>query len=243
MKKNILLSLIASLAINANADTLGLEVGAAYWNAQTSGNVEYKGSSIDLEKDLGYEDLNTNFIWASFEHPIPLIPNLKIQHTQIDDSSSKSANVTFDNKVYSGTVSSSIKLNQTDFILYYELLDNWVNLDLGINGKYFDGSIDISDSLSTTSSTKDLTYVVPMAYAKVKFDLPFSGLSVESDLSYISYSGSKSYDFKGGLNYLTSFGLGATAGYRTEKIQLDDVSNVYSDIEISGAYAGLYYHF
>lgn len=243
MKRNILLSLIASLAINANADTLGLEVGAAYWNAQTSGNVEYKGSSIDLEKDLGYGDLNTNFIWASFEHPIPLIPNLKIQHTQIDDSSSKSANVTFDNKVYSGTVSSSIKLNQTDFILYYELLDNWVNLDLGINGKYFDGSIDISDSLSTTSSTKDLTYVVPMAYAKVKFDLPFSGLSVESDLSYISYSGSKFYDFKGGLNYLTSFGLGATAGYRTEKIQLDDVSNVYSDIEISGAYAGLYYHF
>ena len=243
MKRNILLSLIASLAINANADTLGLEVGAAYWNAQTSGNVEYKGSSIDLEKDLGYGDLNTNFIWASFEHPIPLIPNLKIQHTQIDDSSSKSANVTFDNKVYSGTVSSSIKLNQTDFILYYELLDNWVNLDLGINGKYFDGSIDISDTLSTTSSTKDLTYVVPMAYAKVKFDLPFSGLSVESDLSYISYSGSKSYDFKGGLNYLTSFGLGATVGYRTEKIQLDDVSNVYSDIEISGAYAGLYYHF
>ncbi len=244
MKKNILLlSLIASLAISANADTLGLEVGAAYWNAQTSGNVEYKGSSIDLEKDLGYGDLNTNFIWASFEHPIPLIPNLKIQHTQIDDSSSKSSSVTFNNKVYSGTVSSSIKLNQTDFILYYELLDNWVNLDLGLNGKYFDGSIDISDSLSTTSSTKDLTYIVPMAYAKVKFDLPFSGLSVESDLSYISYSGSKSYDFKGGLNYLTSFGLGATVGYRTEKIQLDDVSNVYSDIEISGAYAGLYYHF
>ena len=245
MKKNILLlSLATCLAISANADTLGLEIGAAYWNAQTSGNVEYKGSSIDLEKDLGYGDLNTNFIWASFEHPIPLIPNLKIQHTQIDDSSSNSTSVTFDNKIYTGTVSSSIKLNQTDFILYYELLDNWVNFDLGINGKYLDGSVNMSDSVGgTASSTKDLTYIVPMAYAKVKFDLPFSGLSVESDLSYISYSGSKFYDFKGGVNYLTSFGLGATVGYRTEKIQLDDVSNVYSDIEISGAYAGLYYHF
>ena len=241
MKKKILLSLATTLAINLYADTIGFEAGAAYWGAKTSGNVQYKGSSIDLEKDLGYGDLNTNFLWASFEHPVPLIPNLKIQHTTIDEASSKNANVTFNNNVYSGTVSSNIKLNQTDFIIYYELLDNWVNFDFGINGKYLDASVDMNDS--TNSSSKDLAYVIPMVYAKAKFDLPFSGLSVETDVSYIGYDANNFYDLKGGVSYETSFGLGATVGYRYEKLELDDLSDVYSDIEISGAYAGLYYHF
>ena len=244
MKKNIvLLSLSAILALGASADTFGLEMGAAAWASKTSGNIEYKGDSIDLEKDLGYEDLNTNFIWASFEHPIPLIPNIKIQHTKIEDTASKISNVTFDNKTFSGNVSSSLQLNQTDFIAYYELLDNWVNLDVGINGKFIDASVSVKDSATTPASNKNLEYIIPMVYAKARFDLPFSGLSAETDLSYISYEDSEFYDFKGGLLYETSFGLGATAGYRMEKLQLDDISDVNSNIEIKGAYAGLFYHF
>lgn len=244
MKKSVaLLSLGAIFALSSSADTIGFEAGAAYWGAKISGNVQYRGSSIDLEKDLGYGDLNTNFLWASFEHPVPLIPNLKIQHTTIDEASSKNANVTFNNNVYGGTVSSNIKLNQTDFILYYELLDNLVNFDFGINGKYLDASVDMNDSLGATSSSKDLAYVIPMVYAKAKFDLPFSGLSVETDVSYIGYDANNFYDLKGGVSYETSFGLGATVGYRYEKLELDDLSDVYSDIEISGAYAGVYYHF
>ena len=244
MKKNIvLLSLSAILALGASADTFGLEMGAAAWASKTSGNIEYKGDSIDLEKDLGYEDLNTNFIWASFEHPIPLIPNIKIQHTKIEDTASKISNVTFDNKTFSGNVSSSLQLNQTDFIAYYELLDNWVNLDVGINGKFIDASVSVNDTSTTPASNKNLEYIIPMVYAKARFDLPFSGLSAETDLSYISYEDSEFYDFKGGLLYETSFGLGATAGYRMEKLQLDDISDVNSNIEIKGAYAGLFYHF
>ena len=244
MKKNIvLLSLSAILALGASADTFGLEMGAAAWASKTSGNIEYKGDSIDLEKDLGYDDLNTNFIWASFEHPIPLIPNIKIQHTKIEDSSSKVSNVTFDNKNFSGNVSSNLQLNQTDFIAYYELLDNWVNLDVGINGKFIDASVSVNDTSTTPASNKNLEYIIPMVYAKARFDLPFSGLSAETDLSYITYEDSEFYDLKGGLLYETSFGLGATAGYRMEKLQLDDISDVNSNIEIKGAYAGLFYHF
>lgn len=243
MKKNIvLLSLSAVLALGANADTFGFELGGAYWGAKTSGDFSYKGDKIDLDRDLGYKDFNTNFVWASFEHPIPIIPNLKIQHTQLDEKSSKNASFIFDNKTYTGTVNSTLKLNQTDFIFYYELLDNWVNFDFGVNTKYIDASTQV-DSTTQTASSKDLNYVIPMVYAKAKFDLPFSGLSLESDISYISYDSNTFYDLKGGLSYETSFGLGATVGYRTQKIELDDVSDVYSDIQVKGAYAGLFYHF
>lgn len=243
MKKNIvLLSLCATFALSASADTVGFEVGAAYWGAKTSGDFSYKGDTIDLEKDLGYGDKNTNFIWASFEHPVPIIPNLKIQHTSFDESQSTNTNKVFDGKTYSGVVNSNIKLNQTDFILYYELLDNWVNLDFGINAKYLNASFSM-DSATQSASTKDLNYVVPMLYAKVKFELPLSGLSVESDISYISYDSSAFYDIKGGVSYETTFGLGATAGYRAEKLKIDDISDFNSDIGIKGFYAGLFYHF
>jgi outer membrane protein len=244
MKKNILLlSLCSAFAIGANADTLGLEMGAAFWAAKTSGNLEYRslGNDIDLGNTLGYDTLNTNFLWASFEHPVPVIPNIKIQHTKIEDSSTRTTNVTFDNKNFTGNVSSNIQLNQTDFIAYYEILDNWINVDLGINGKYIDASFSVNDS--SLSAIKDLDYIIPMAYAKAKFDLPFSGFSIETDLSYVTFRQSEFYDLKGALLYETSFGLGATLGYRSEKLQLDDISDVNSDIEIKGAYAGLYYHF
>ena len=243
MRKNlVLLSFSAVFALNMSADTLGFEAGAAVWGAKTSGTFEYKGDSIDLAKDLGYGDLNTNFIWASFEHSLPFIPNIKIQHTKIEDSSSKTSSITFDNIIYSGTISSSLQLNQTDFILYYELLDNWVNLDFGINAKYLNASVSM-DSATQSASTKDLNYVVPMLYAKAKFELPLSGLSVESDISYISYDSSAFYDVKGGVSYETTFGLGATAGYRAEKLKIDDISDFNSDIDIKGFYAGLFYHF
>jgi len=244
MKKNVLLlSLSSAFALSAVADTVGFEIGAAAWAAKTSGQVEYRslGKDISLTQDLGYDNLNTNFIWASFEHPVPLIPNIKIQHTKIEDSSSRITNITFDNKNFVGTVDSNLQLNQTDFIGYYELLDNWVNFDLGINAKYINATFSARDSVN--AAKKDLDYIVPMAYAKAKFDLPFSGFSIDSDISYISLNESEFYDFKGSLNYETSFGLGGTVGYRMEKLQLDDISDINSDIEIQGAFAGVYYHF
>lgn len=247
MKKSIvLLCLSAAMALSSNADTFGFEAGAAYWGAETSGNIRYKGDSIDLEKDLGYGDFNTNFVWASFEHPIPVIPNLKIQHTKIEEDASSNLSRTFDfdGNTYSANtlVNSTLQLNQTDFILYYELLDNWVNLDFGINGKYLDAKVSV-DSSTQVASSKDLNYVVPMLYVKARFDLPFSGLSMESDISYVGYDSNNFYDLKGGISYETPFGLGATVGYRYEKLELDDLSDVYSDVEISGVYGGLFYHF
>lgn len=245
MKKIIVsFAVAAALVSSTHADFLGFEVGAAYWGAKTTGDIRYNGSSIDMERNLGYgNNMNTNFIWASFEHFVPLIPNIKVQHTKVDDSSTKNSGaITFDNKVYSGDISSSLKLNQTDFILYYELLDNWVSLDAGLNFKYIDSSLSLNSTVQS-ASTKDLNFVVPMVYAKAKFEVPTTNVSVESDLSYIGYSGNQFYDFKAGLVYETDIGLGVTAGYRAEKLELDDISDVYSDVKIEGAYAGIFYHF
>jgi len=249
MKKIILSTVvIAALSTVANADFLGAEVGYAVWSPSLTGTI--KGNSaidrnIDLENDLGYGDReNNSFFWASFDHPLPILPNIKVQKTNYTTSNLSNKTVTFDGKTYTGNVASSLTLDQIDAILYYRLLDNWVNLDLGLNIKTIDGNIKLSSSTSTPTPTdKDFNAIIPMLYAKAKFDMPFTGLSVEADCSYIGYNGSKFTDMKAALIYESPIGLGINAGYRSENLVLDDIDDTNTDIKINGFYAGVFYHF
>ena len=151
-------------------------------------------------------------------------------------------NITFDGTTYNGSIKSELTLDQTDIIAYWRILDNWINVDIGFNIKTINGNIKLEATGSTTTD-KDFSATIPMLYAKGRFDLPFTGLSAEADISYISYSGNKFTDFKAGVVYQTSFGLGATAGVRTENLKIDDIDDFSSDLTISGAYIGAFYHF
>ncbi len=248
MKKIILSAAAALLMVtSANADFIGAEAGYAAWSSNLSGSIkggDAGDANIGLQDDLGFGSNESNsFFWAYIDHPLPLIPNLKIQKTTFSDTSSKNANVTFDSKNYTGTVSTELTLDQIDLITYYRILDNWVNLDLGFNFKVIDGNIKLSNGGATTNTDKDFSAIIPMLYAKARFDLPFSGLSVEADTSYIGLNGSSFTDMKAGVVYETSYGLGVTAGYRMQNVTIDDIDNTNTDLDIKGIYAGLFYHF
>ena len=248
MKKIVAKFLIGvSLLSISNADFIGGEVGFAGWSTKLSGDIKKGADSLDFEKDLGFGDSKANsFAWAYIDHPVPLLPNLKIQKTNWSDSGEGliTAKI-FDNKTINGRVKTDLTLDQLDIIPYWRLLDNWINFDLGLNFKLIDGNIKI-DSDSQDVDT-DFKAVVPMGYAKVRFDMPFTGLSIEADVSYISYSGSSFSDIKGGLVYQLSLApllaIGATVGYRQENLTLDDVDGIYGKIDIKGPYFGAFVHF
>ena len=249
MKKIITSTLLASaLATSVSADFLGAEVGYAAWAPKTTGDIKYsaQGSKINFEDDLGYEGTDLNgFAWAYFDHFIPLIPNVKVQQTNYSSSQAHTVttNFTFKTTDYAPTnnITTDLVLNQKDIILYWRILDNWVNLDLGFMGKQIDGSMSITRGSDVNSV--DFTTTVPLAYIKARFDLPFSGLSVEADYSTVSYLGNSITDMKGGVVYESSFGLGAVAGIKKQNITLDDIDAIYADIDIEGVYAGLFFHF
>ena len=83
MKKIILSTVCASLlTITANADFLGAEAGYALWTPALTGTIKNGSDLVDMEKDLGFGDKeNNSFVWAYLDHPLPLIPNVKIQQT------------------------------------------------------------------------------------------------------------------------------------------------------------------
>ena len=219
-----------------------IDVGAVQWSPSIKGQVQYVGEIIDVEKDLGYtSSIQSNYFWATIEHPVPFLPNLKIIHTSLNDEAIKDANITFDDKDYLGTIKSEIAFDQTDFILYYQILNNWVNLDLGLNVKYLDGIVKVENT--EQSSEKSFDEYIPMIYVKAAFEFPFSGLSAGFDMSYIAVDESNFSDIKVELSYQSAIGLGAVLGYRVESLDIDDINGFSSDIDIEGAYAGLFYHF
>jgi outer membrane protein len=243
MKKIVLSSVVAlMMSTSLSADFLGAEAGVAFWNTKVDGNIKKGVDSIDFQKDLGYGNSQTNnFFYASFDHPIPLLPNIKVQQTNFSDEGKGSLSKTFAGVTFGGNVTSELTLKQTDIIPYWRILDNWVNFDIGINIRNIAGNIKITGV--GQKADEDFSVILPMAYAKARFDLPFSGLSVEADGSYIGFDGSSVTDIKGGVVYETPFGLGATLGYRKQNMTLDDIDSTYGDINAKGIYGGVFFHF
>jgi outer membrane protein len=227
LKKSLLISCtLAALPSVSQADTiLGLYLGASHWQTGLSGSLNEQGNaSSDVEDDFGIDDEGNNFIYAALEHPIPLVPNIKLQQTSLDAAGSNGSNVDF---------------SHTDATLYYEILDNWVSLDIGLTARTFNGAV----TFPSSTDELELSATMPMLYAKAQFDLPFTGLSAGVEGNLIGYSGNNLKDLNARINYEAFMGLGIAVGYRVFTLELDDIDDLNSDLTLDGFYAGLTYHF
>jgi outer membrane protein len=149
--------------------------------------------------------------------------------------------IDFDGSVFrvSDDVSAEADLTHTDATFYYEVLDNWVSLDLGFSVRLFDGFVEIQSAAE--SAREDLDEPIPMLYAKFRFDLPLTGLSVDAEANGIGYSGNTLIDASLRLAYESGIGLGVEAGYRSMRLELDE--DIEGDIDLSGLFAGINFHF
>ena len=238
----------------ASADTLGIFVGAGSFEPEFSGTFQNSDTSttigdIDLEEDLGLDDDSATYVYIAIEHPIPVLPNIRLARTDMEQkgASTLTRDIEFDGKTYSAntTIESIIDLSHTDATLYYELLDNWVNLDLGLTVRQFDGKLQISGDISGTTETasEDLDFPMPLLYAKAQFDLPLTGLYVAAEGNFIGYGGNSFLDATGKIGYETSLGFGVEAGLRSITLEIDDEEDVEADLEFSGMYLAAHYHF
>ncbi len=228
---------LSMLSGGANADALGLFVGGGVWDYDSSGTFGSTGvgdSVIDVESNLGFSGSQDGYAWAAFEHFIPLIPNVRIEVATVSDDGTAAPGLVFNGFPVAGKA--SVSLDTLDAILYYRLLDNWVNFDFGLNIRKLNGDFKIS------SETVSISETIPMLYLSAQFDMPFTGLSLGGDINTVSYSGSKYQDIR--LRALYEFGvIGLEAGYKTTTVKLDDVSGINSNLEFKGLIIGAFLHF
>src|SRR5690606_33546216 len=88
----------------------------------------------------------------------------------------------------SGVVDVDLDLTHTDLILYYELLDNIVSLDVGLNVKFFDGQLNIHERGGNNSSRTDIDDILPLLYVAPSASLPLTGLSMGLVTAWLSSS-------------------------------------------------------
>jgi outer membrane protein len=230
------------LSSAANADFVGLNIGTNVWTPDIKGSFNStNNSSINLQDDLGYSDKSSTSLSISFEHPIPILPNVKYQNYDLKKSSSASSNFTFNDQAYSGQINSTLDLSHNDIVLYYELLDNWINLDLGLDLKRFDGKVSVSDTTNSDTITVDET--IPMLYLSARFDLPLSGFYVGADIQQLSVGSSSAEDSTLKVGYESKVGLGIEGGIKSFNLELDDANNLDTNLEYDGLFLNGYYHF
>lgn len=216
-----------------HADVVGLGANVSYWDSGLSGQAATGGDLVDLENDLNLDsDSNANST-LYLEHPIPVLPNVRVNYTQIQLDGTGQVSVDFDGISAGANVQSELDIQQLDLTLYYEVLDNWVNLDLGLTARDLSGELTVSESAANKSETK-IDAVVPMGYLAARFDLPFTGVSVGAEGNFISFDGDSVHDFNAYGQYEISV-LQLRAGYRQMAIDYEDDSDRL-DVELDGPF-------
>lgn len=243
MKRLLVVGALVGAASTAFAAP-GFDVygGVNIWDQKPSGTFSHhKENSVDMRKDFGFGSDTSAVIYAGFEHFVPLVPNVRLRHMGISDSSTGTLtkNVTFDGQTFtaSSDVKGSYDLDMTDLTLYWTPWKTVVKVDLGLTVRHLDAELKIEGGGSQGKESAD--EYAPLIHVGLSGDLPFSGFYVGGEINGISYSGNRFYDTTFKAGWQSPFLVGVEVGYTQLKLKLDDVSDVDADLEFKGPYLGV----
>jgi outer membrane protein len=243
--KRFLLSGVAGSLICASsafsATILGFGVEADYYKPVSSGHFGYNGG-MQTTTEFSNKSNDSYQIGVYLEHPVPLLPNIRLDYTpmkfsstaRIDNAKSKAGFVT------GATATSDVQLNALDVTPYYEILDNVVSLDIGITARNISSTIDTKSGGASSSDSVSAT--LPMLYVAAEVKLPFTGLKANADIRYLGLKENKYMDAKAKLTYNVFNGLGIEGGYRYQQLKLKEF-DIDADVIFKGPFVGVNYHF
>ncbi len=203
MKKTALSLLLAATAFSSHADMLlGGDVEMNLWQQ----NYEYN------QQDNG--DEMTYTLEASLEHPIPLVPNVKIAQSAAD--------------------ADNFEYTKQDFTLYYEILDNdLVSVDVGAG---------ITRLTDAKVNATDFDGYLPHIYGAAEVGIPATPLFIFAKGWVADFDGDSGSDLQAGLQYSIGMGLfdvELQGGYRIQKFDLNGFDHVDLDSKAQGVFAGV----
>lgn len=233
MKKLILGSLLSFTLLSA--DALKFEAGVGYHYTTLSDSLKQDSKSV-------YDDAETNsyFLTARVEHFIPLFPNFKTNiYSAGFEPTDVIQGVTFKDHYFAKGSKLDIDVKEFDLIFYYQILDNVVDLDAGVNFKVLDSYARMYNNGQSRSSSS--TNIIPMVYGSASANLPMNlGATLDVGLSY--YDDNTYHDVKAGVNYKTSFGAKFEVAYRNAVLK-NYLAPIYSQVTLDSLMFSIYYGF
>jgi len=217
MKKALIASTLL-LAGAAQADVLGLtaEVG------QFSPDASFDGRIDNTTRNVDFDGEDNTYYGIAFEHPVPLIPNVRLQGSTLEGYSADA----------------DIKIDSTDYTLYYEILDGlaWLDLDVGISLRDLDIDARVGSSRASESA------VIPTGYLSAYFTIPTLPLQIGGEIKTLEIGDSSINDTTFKIKYQSPFVVGVEGGYRTANFDIDEGS-IDSEIEFDGFFIGVFADF
>jgi len=221
-------------------------------------NIRISSNTLDT---TGKTNLTQGFSFGDETFPIAGIETGTDSHTGANTKSTTGVNS-----------NANLNVSYVDYTLYYELFNNGVfSLDLGVIARSFNGDVTVTGTTtivatvdeaahfdhvhSATEETSTSTVkgkirvndIEPMLYIAANIGLPLSGLSVFAQSNISLKDDHTLYDYQIGLDYdlvdsrLVDFNL--TLGYQFVKMELDNLNNLYTNLEFKGAFIGVIAHF
>ena len=228
-----------------------IEFGArGFWwvpnlNAKLRVNTDsVTGTEINVKDTLGISDKSTYnveaFVGTKNHH-------VSLMYTPLDYSATQnlSSSVVFNGRTYAATTSVESKLRMSMFDLQYQYdLLNFENIlagfSIGLIGqvKYLEGEAKLNSSL-TGEQKQSFTVPIPMVGVGAHIGLIANILEARAKATGIGYSGNYFVDASADISVTPFPFVDIHAGYRYLKLKIDNVSNVYSDMDFYGPFIGL----
>ena len=235
----------------AEAEFIGLNIGTSQRTPTLNGGYNnFETDSIELVDDLDLENPEQSSMVLILEHPIKALPNIKYRDHDLDSSSriTIDGNVVLNGQTFDSgkKVTSTYDLSQNDIVLYYQLLKNRINLDLGVDLKKFDGQVSLGGDISTSLEVDE---TIPLLYLSARYDLRNSGFYVGANIHTSSIdlglSDSSAQDSTIMLGYDSGTGLGVEGGFKYFSLDLDNVDRLDkdNDLEYDGIFLNGYFNF
>lgn len=248
--RNIIAFCFLFFTAQTQADVVGLHAGAGVWKPDIDGNFGLTDTITTSE--LGVKADDANYFYIALEHPVPVLPNIRITHTTLEagGESTLTSDFTFDEVTFpAGTDTISyLDATHTDYTAYYEVLDNVASADIGLTFRSFDGNASVEGTYGSEnySEAEEFSVVAPMLYGRVQVDLPLTGFYLGGTVNYIGMDGDKLQDLEARVGYMMSIvaaSLGVELGYRKTSMQYADDDDLNVDLNFDGSYAAVVFHF
>jgi len=217
-------SIVAGLILGvsfANADFLSISGGVGYEQQNIDGYVKvgntvnyfapHKVNPLKNVGTFGLKDENNPYVWIKFIHPVPLIPNIKLQYTRYDTTGHSkyiaggNIKIFGDVKIPTGIINASTtqSIDAYDLTLFYEFKPVFADIEAGFGLDYWKGHTKIYGSvLGQTKTWVDSDWDVPLPYLYGSIEtMQLFGFSLLGYAKWAKAGDNHHYEYMGALKY------------------------------------------
>ena len=251
--KKISLALVLSGALSVlTADILSFSAGAGYWQEGVSGyikigdvtnyfqNKQAESDGNDNTGNFGLKDKKNPYVWLKFIHPVPLIPNIKLQYTKYDSTGYSNYISGGEIKIFEDisipafltNATTTQTINSYDLTLFYEFNPTIADIEVGLGVDLWQGKTKIyGTGAGETKTWVDESWTVPLPYLYGGIEtIEFSGFSFNANVKLAKISDAHHYDYQFSLSYTAdnmfdSINPFLKLGYRNKEVYAKDGDN------------------